>query len=96
MSDTLTWLLFALLASLIWGITNVMDAGLRRSLLKDDYTLTWATNLLRLPLGLAFLWAGGFQLPSGLTTTMMLIAGFLWAAPLFLYFKAMEKEDPNS
>ena len=90
-----TWLFFALLAPLLWGLTNVMDGALRRHFVKNDIALTWMMAFLRLPFVIAFFLAFGIEIPSTSVILFMFLAGLLWTFPFIFYYKAIESEDPS-
>lgn len=89
------WLLFALSAPLLWSIANVFDAALRRHFIKDDRTLMWITGMARLPFVILFLMISGLNMPSVPVVIAMMLGGALWTLPFFLYYKALNKEEPS-
>jgi drug/metabolite transporter (DMT)-like permease len=89
------WLFFALLAPLLWAVTNVADSALRRHFIKDELALTWMTAVTRLPIVILFFLLAGVEIPSATIVIIMFIGGVLWTFPMLFYFKAMEKEDPS-
>ena len=91
-----TWLLLALAAPLLWGSTNVLDGALRKNFVKSDLALTWIMAILRLPFVVVFFLVAGFEVPSASTVIFMFTGGILWMAPVFIYYKALEKEDPSN
>ncbi|MFH1012613.1 MAG: DMT family transporter [Candidatus Peregrinibacteria bacterium] len=90
-----TWLLFALLGPILWGMGNVMDAVLRRHFVKSDFALSWFVAATRLPLVPLLLWWGGVEFPGTGNLIWMLVGGFLWTAPMWFYFKAIDFEEPS-
>lgn len=91
-----TWLLFTLLAPLLWGTAMVFDGATRRNLVKDDQTLTWVFSTLRLPFAIILLVLGNFGGINIYSLLLMLISGFLWTWPIQFYTKALENEDTSN
>ena len=89
------WLLFALLAPLLWGLTNVVDGALRRHFIKSNWALTWMTAITRLPFVILFFLIGGFEIPSISVILVIFLGGVLWTFPMLFYYKSIEKEDPS-
>ncbi len=95
MSTTTIWLLTATSVPLLWAVSNVLDAAIRRHFIKDDAGATWLMGLMDLPFLIFFLWLGGLEFPDFFTTIMIFIAGMSWVFPEMLYFKAIKNEDPS-
>lgn len=89
------WLFFALLTPVLWGFTNVTDAVVRRHFIKNDHAQMWATSALRLPFVIAFFLIWGVHVPSFEAAAWMTFGGILWMSPIFLYFRAIEFEEPS-
>ena len=81
-----TWLLFALLAPLLWGLTNVIDGALRRHFVKSDWALTWMVAVTRLPFVILFFLIGGIEIPSIFVILVMFLGGVLWTFPMLFYY----------
>lgn len=91
----MNWLLFSIGAPVLWALTNVLDAAVRRYYVKSDLALMWSMAFIRLPLVLVFFWAGGFGAPRPDVILWMMLGGMLWIFPFHFYFQSIEKEDPS-
>ncbi len=89
------WLFFALLAPLLWAVTNVADGALRRHFVKSDLSLTWITAVTRLPIVILFFLIAGIEIPNSYVVLFMLFGGIIWTFPMYFYYKAIGKEDPS-
>lgn len=89
------WLLFALLAPMLWALTNILDGALRKNFVKNNFALTWIFALSRLPFAILFFMVAGVHIPSTTSVIMMFLGGVFWTLPVILYFKALEKEEPS-
>jgi len=90
-----TWLFFAILAPLLWGLPNVIDSILRRHYVKSDLALTWFTALVRLPVAIIFFLVVGIDIPTPIAIFFMLFGGMLWTLPFILYYQALKFEEPS-
>ena len=91
-----SWLFFSLAAPFLWACTTVMDGALRKSFIKNDLALTLAVSAGRLPIMIAFFLIAGFEVPDISSFLFIMLGGILWTVPVFLYYKALEKEDPSN
>lgn len=89
------WVLFGLLAPLFWGIANVGDRYLSSVTVKNEYALTFAASVGRLPFAIIFLWIAGWFVPDLKPLILVLISGFLSVFPFLFYFKALQKEEAS-
>jgi drug/metabolite transporter (DMT)-like permease len=90
-----TWLFYALLAPLLWSLTNVFDSILRRHYLKDDSIFMWLSSVSRLPFVPVFFVLGGLEIPAGNAVLWLMVGGVLWTLPFVLYYRAMKTEEPS-
>lgn len=90
-----SWLLFSILAPLFWGLSNPLDAAVRRCYIKNDFVLTWLLVLMRLFLAVILFLVWGTDFIWGWNTFILMIAGFLWTLPFLFYFKALEFEETS-
>lgn len=89
------WIIYALTAPALWGLSNVFDSALRKHHIKSEVALMWLAAISRFPFVLVFFWIGGFEVPQLSTLLWMLLGGALWTLPLVFYYKAMEFEEPS-
>lgn len=89
------WLFFSILSPVLWALGNVNDSALRRHFMKNDFVLTLAFALMRLPVALVLLVIFGEGLVFGWPVVAMSIAGILWVLPFVLYYKALEFEETS-
>lgn len=90
-----SWLVFALLAPILWAFSNVLDCVIRREFVKNDSAMTAFLALTRLPFIIIFLIATGAKMPAGEALIFMIIGGVLWMFPFIFYYKAIEFEEPS-
>lgn len=90
-----SWLIFALLAPVLWGFSNVLDAAIHRNFVKNDSAMTVFLALTRLPFIIAFFIITGFKIPPVQAIIFMVIGGVLWMFPFVFYYKALEFEEPS-
>jgi len=90
-----SWLLFSLLAPLLWAFSNVIDSAARRHFVKSDLAMSWLASLTRLPIIPLFFWWGGFQVPALGTVLWLILAGLLWTLPFILYYKSLAFEETS-
>ncbi|MBI4994875.1 DMT family transporter [Candidatus Peregrinibacteria bacterium] len=90
-----TWLIFALLAPVFWGFSNVLDAAIRREFVKNDSAMTVFLAASRLPFIIAFFLIVGVKIPPIQAVIFMIIGGALWMFPFIFYYKALEFEEPS-
>jgi len=91
----MTWLIFALLGPIFWGLANVMDSALRRKFVQNDAALTWMVAISRLPFFILFFALSGFKAPGLADLGWMILGGALWTLPFFFYYRALKLEDPS-
>lgn len=89
------WLFFAVLAPMFWALSNPIDAGLRREHIKNDYVLTWAFALTKLPIAIALAIIFFNGIPLNINFIWMFLAGIIWTLPFILYYKALKLEEPS-
>ncbi|MBI5412857.1 DMT family transporter [Candidatus Peregrinibacteria bacterium] len=89
------WVIFGLLAPLFWGIANIGDRYLSSVAVKNEYALTFAAGVLRLPLVIVFLWISGWFLPNLNSLIWVFISGFLTIFAYVFYFRAFQKEEAS-
>src|SRR3989344_3621927 len=93
----MNWLLIAILAPLLWAITNFMDKFLISKYFKSDVgTLVVYSSLIGLPVALliAIFKPQVFAL-SLMTAVFIILNSFLYIVYLFPYFKALSKADTS-
>ena len=90
-----TWLIFALLAPVLWGFSNVLDCAIRREFVKNDTAITFFLAATRLPLLIIFFIIIGFEIPPINAVFFILLGGMMWMFPYILYYKAIEFEEPS-
>lgn len=90
-----SWLIFALLAPVLWGFSNVLDAAIRRNFVKNDSAMTVFLALTRLPFIIAFFLIAGAKIPPTQAIIFIIIGGILWMLPFIFYYKALEFEEPS-
>src|SRR3989338_9216475 len=89
------WIVFAVLAPILWGVSNVIDVGVRRHYVKSDTAMMWFLAITRLPIIIVFLILFGIEVPSYKDVIFMLVGGIIWISPFFMYYKAIEFEEPS-
>lgn len=89
------WLLFGLLAPILWGISNVLGSGVRRKYVKNDYALTWFLALMRLPFVIVLLIINPIEFEISVNTLMLMAGGALWVFPFVLYYYSLNWEEPS-
>jgi drug/metabolite transporter (DMT)-like permease len=89
------WLLFVIIAPMLWGTANVLDAALRRYFINNDFALTWIFTVTRLPFIILFFVLGDLKMPDVLSTIMMLASGIFWTMAVVLYFESLNREEPT-
>lgn len=87
------WLVYALLTPFFWAINNVLDRMMITRLNTNEYVLSFAAALTRLPFLFVFLWLADWYVPHARELILALIAGFLVVLPLVFYYKALEKDE---
>src|SRR3989338_3887502 len=90
-----SWLLFALLGPLCWGLGNVLDSVLLRKYVQSNTAMTWYLGVSRIPLIVVMILITGFAIPSLHAAWWMFFSGFIWIAAYLFYYRAMEYEDPS-
>ena len=90
-----TWLIFALLAPVLWGFSNVLDCAIRREFVKNDTAITFFLAATRLPILIVFFIIIGFEIPPINAVFFILLGGMMWMSPYILYYKAIEFEEPS-
>lgn len=89
------WILFGLAAPLFWGIANIGDRYLSSVAVKNEYALTFAAGMLRLPLAIAVLWASDWFLPDLNGLIWAFASGFCTIFAYVFYFRAFQKEEAS-
>ena len=69
------WIVFAVLAPILWGVSNVIDVGVRRHYVKSDTAMMWFLAITRLPIIIVFLILFGIEVPSYKDVIFMLVGG---------------------
>lgn len=87
------WLIFAILGPMLWGFSNVIDSGVRRQFVKNDFAMTWFLSATRLPLVAALFIFMGAKAPGYTEVLWMIIGGLMWIVPYVFYYKAVEREE---
>ncbi len=90
-----SWLLFAILAPILWGMTHSIDAGIRRNFIKKEGELTWFFAFFHLPLAILAFFIFDVELIFNLNTLFMVLAGMLWTLPSYFYFKSLKFESAS-
>lgn len=90
-----SWLLFAVLAPLLWGMTNPIDAGLRRNYIKKEEDLAWFFAFFHLPLAILAFIIFQVELVFNWNNMLMVLGGMFWTIPSYFYFKSVKFESPT-
>ena len=89
------WLLFAILAPLLWGMSHPIDAGLRRNFIKKEEELTWFFAFFHLPLAILAFFIFKVDIVFNLDTLFIVLAGTFWTLPSYFYFKSVKFESAS-
>lgn len=89
------WLLFAILAPLLWALANPFDSALRRKYFNSDSVMTWAFAIVKLPVAIALVVVFSSGFTWGWHVPGMFFAGLLWMIPFILYYKALQFEETS-
>ncbi len=87
------WLLFSILAPLLWAVGNPIDGALRRNWIKDDMFMTGLFALTKLPVAIGFMVIFGQGIVLGWPFFWMFFAGIIWMLGFVFYYKAMQIEE---
>lgn len=90
------WLIFAILAPLLWGMTHPLDAGLRRNFIKKEEDLAWFFAFFHLPLAILVFLVFDVDFVFNLNSLLILIAGMFWTIPSYFYFKSIQFESAST
>ncbi|MBI4235572.1 EamA family transporter [Candidatus Peregrinibacteria bacterium] len=90
------WLLFTILTPLLWGMTHPIDAGLRRSFIKNEESLTWFFAFFHLPLAILAFFVFDIELIFNLNVALIILAGTFWTLPAYFYFKSVKFESAST
>jgi uncharacterized membrane protein len=92
----MTWLAFALLAPVVWGLSNVIDEHLVNERVRDPRAIVIVTGLFAVfPVGFALL-TGRFRWP-GLPTAMLALAGGALGLLVYLpYLRALQRASAST
>lgn len=90
------WLLFALLAPLLWAATNIIDDDLVLHRLKKPVIIVGITGLFAGIPALCILLSGHFSLPSWPIVLFGIATGIVSLIAYYPYYRALETANPES
>lgn len=89
------WILFAIIANVLFAISNLIDKFLIEKRVKDPLTLTIFGGWIDLFFALALFLTHGFHILGIWQIAILLISGILIEIALIPYFKALSLEDAS-
>jgi len=90
------WLLFALLAPLLWAATNLIDDDLVLHRLKKPVIILGITGLFACLPALVIILTGHFMMPSWSIILFGLVTGIVSLIAYYPYYRALETANPES
>jgi drug/metabolite transporter (DMT)-like permease len=91
----MVWLILSLSGPTLWALANVLDSGLRKKWIKDEWALTWLAALLRIPVLVVLLLISNPFRAGLVPVALMLLSGLLLSLPYLLYYRALKTEDSS-
>ncbi|PIQ77514.1 hypothetical protein COV82_04080 [Candidatus Peregrinibacteria bacterium CG11_big_fil_rev_8_21_14_0_20_46_8] len=91
----MVWLFAALAAPILWAVTNLTDAALRRHHIQNDLAISWWIGITRLPIALLLLAIGGFEFPNSIAAGAIALSGVFMLLASIVYYRAMNLEEPT-
>ena len=89
------WILFALLAPVIWSAVNLIDTKLRRKYITHDYVITAFWGFFVFLAAFFLIPFVGFSIPPWPILILCLVAGFLLIYVTIPYYKALVFEETS-
>jgi transporter family protein len=89
------WYFFALLTSVFYSFTNILEKFLLEKRIKDPIVLTVFSGFMTGIIGVILGFSTGFQAVGILETVLLLFSGVLLLAYIIPYFDAMKLEDAS-
>lgn len=90
------WLLFTLLATGCWSLSNVFDHALSAKTVRNPYALVFVSFLFRVPIAFLLFGVFGFFIPAWPILPITFLGGVITVPALVLYMKAQQREEASS
>jgi len=89
----MSWILFTILASFLFALTNIVDKFMLNKLIKNPMILTIFTGVLGLITGIIVFFFHGLSHLSIQNTAMAIFAGVIYLLMILFYFKAASYQE---
>lgn len=89
----MTWIIFSILAALVWAVVNTADKFVLTKLVKNPIIPVMIMGLVGLLIGAVIYFTRGFSELSYFNIFLALIAAFFYVLTIMLYFQAAKLEE---
>lgn len=89
----MSWILFSILAAIVWAIVNVIDKYILSKLVSKPIVPVMILGVIGLVASLVVFSTKGFGQLSPINSLLALVAGILFVLMTFFYFRAVKVED---